>query len=203
MKLSQRQAENKPDLWYESTKELFSAVSVTIKATGEVIKLNPTVKQIYTYMIDQYNAYRSDKKPFYEDQRDIAAMCGGLDPKTVYTAIKTLEKIGLLIIKGGKRSHAYTLLCVAKIADKIELNYAKKQNGEQAYDHKKALTQLIISKGRKYERDRAAELHGASPGKSQSLQGTFDNEFNDGAGDVPVMPPIDFDDENFLAGMGG
>lgn len=197
MKPSARQLVNKPDLWYESTKELFSAVSVTIKATGEVIKLNPTLKHVYTYMIDQYNAYRSDKKPFYEDQRDIAAMCGGLDPKTVYTAIKTLEKIGLLIIKGGKRSHAYTLLCVAKIADKIELNYAKKQNGEPAYDHKKAMENLIRGKGKAYAKILTSESAQSGTGDQLDLP----IERSGSLGGDSMSYDIDVDD--FIASMGG
>lgn len=190
MKPSARQSENKPDLWIEHDRQLFSASSVTIKSTGEVIKLDHNLKAVFTYMIDQYNSYKSAKKAFYEDQRDIAAVCD-VSPRTVYAAIKTLEKMGVLIVKGSKKSHAYTLICVSKVAHNLEFNYKTKLNGEPAYDHKKALTQLIISKGKKYERARAAELSGSSPDKSQPVQGTPDHEFDHGAGDVP----IDFDDD--------
>ena len=177
MKATARQLENKPDLWIEHDRQLFSASSVTIKSTDEVIKLDHNLKAVFTYMIDQYNAYRSVKKPFYEDQRDIAAVCD-VSPRTVYSALQALVKMGLLIIKGSKKSHSYRLLCVSKVAHNLEFTYKTKLNGEPAYNHEKAMIQLIISKGKRYEKARAEELSRASSEKSKPVQHSFDNAFD-------------------------
>jgi hypothetical protein len=73
--MSNRAAENKPELWFEEDRRLSFAESVTIKATGECFKVEDKLAKIHTYMVDQYNSYRADGKNFYEDQRDIATKC--------------------------------------------------------------------------------------------------------------------------------
>lgn len=184
---TERQKQNKPDLWIDNDRQLFSATSVIIKDTGEVIKLDHNMKAVFIYMIDQYNSYHAAKKAFYEDQRDIAAVCD-VSPRTVYAAIKALEKMGVLIVKGSKKSHAYRLLCVSKVSHNLEFTYKTKLNGEPAYNHKKAMEQLIRGKGKKYAEIIASESAQHGTGDQPDLP----IERSGSAGDFPV---VDFDQE--------
>jgi hypothetical protein len=109
--MSNRAAENKPELWIEEDRRLSFAESVTIKATGECFKVEDKLAKIHTYMVDQYNSYRADGKNFYEDQRDIATKCK-CTPKTLGKWIKVLETLGLLVIDESQKSHSYTVRSV-------------------------------------------------------------------------------------------
>ncbi|EKY5002871.1 hypothetical protein QFX71_001780 [Citrobacter amalonaticus] len=189
---TERQKQNKPDLWIDHDRQLFSASSVTIKSTGEVIKLDHNLKAVFSYMIDQYNSYRSDKKAFYEDQRDIAAVCD-VSPRTVYSALQALVKMGLLIIKGSKKSHSYALLCVSKVSHNLEFTYKTKLNGEPAYNHKKAMENLIRGKGKAYAKILASES--AQHGTGDQLDLPIERSGSVGGDGVNELPVFDFDQE--------
>lgn len=139
--MSNRAAENKPELWFEEDRRLFFAESVVIKATGESFKVEEKLEKVHTYMIDQYNSYRKKGLSFYEDQRDIATKCK-CTPKTLGKWMKVLETLGLLVIDESQKSHSYTVRSVVSQEHNLIFYYSKLLNGEPSYDHEKALARL-------------------------------------------------------------
>jgi hypothetical protein len=138
--MSNRAAENKPELWIEEDRRLFFAESVTIKATGECFKVEDKLAKIHTYMVDQYNSYRADGKNFYEDQRDIATKCK-CTPKTLGKWIKVLETLGLLVIDESEKPFIHCSLG-SEPGTQPDFDYPKLLNGSPSYDHEKALERL-------------------------------------------------------------
>ena len=143
--MSNRAAENKPELWFEEDRRLFFAESVVIKATGECFKVEEKLEKVHTYMLDQYNSYREKGKQFYEDQRDIATKCR-CTPKTLGKWIKVLVTLGLLVIDESQKSHSYEVRSVVSQEHNLIFNYLKLLNGEPSYDHEKALERLRASR---------------------------------------------------------
>ncbi|HGK6416394.1 TPA: hypothetical protein ACJ5AZ_002628 [Klebsiella pneumoniae] len=150
--MSNRAAENKPELWFEEDRRLFFAESVVIKATGECFKVEDKLDRIHTYMVDQYNSYRADGKNFYEDQRDIATKCK-CTPKTLGKWMKVLQALGLLVIDESQKSHSYTVRSVVSQEHNLIFDYPKLLNGSPSYDHEKALERLRASRGTGGETD--------------------------------------------------
>ncbi|CAM7720997.1 TPA: helix-turn-helix domain-containing protein [Klebsiella michiganensis] len=150
--MTNRAAENKPEIWIEEDRRLFFAESVTIKATGECFKIEDKLAKIHTYMVDQYNSYRKKEQSFYEDQRDIATKCK-CTPKTLGKWIKVLETLGLLVIDESQKSHSYTVRSVVSQEHNLIFYYPKLLNGSPSYDHEKALERLRASRGTGGETD--------------------------------------------------
>ncbi|MEC5319668.1 hypothetical protein VSX61_12080 [Brenneria populi subsp. brevivirga] len=144
--MSNRAAENKPELWFEEDRRLFFAESVVIKATGECFKVEEKLEKVHTYMLDQYNSYREKGRQFYEDQRDIATKCR-CTPKTLGKWIKVLVTLGLLVIDESQKSHSYEVRSVVSQEHNLIFNYPKLLNGEPSYDHEKALEKLRTRRG--------------------------------------------------------
>ena len=150
--MTNRAAENKPEIWIEEDRRLFFAESVTIKATGECFKIEDKLAKIHTYRVDQYNSYRKKEQSFYEDQRDIATKCR-CTPKTLGKWIKVLETLGLLVIDESQKSHSYTVRSVVSQEHNLIFYYPKLLNGSPSYDHEKALERLRASRGTGGETD--------------------------------------------------
>lgn len=123
--------------FYKANKHFMSADS--FECEGKIVKLTPTCKLVYYHMQDQYNSYKSKGNPYYEEQL-IIGLSVGVSESSVKTAIKLLEKCGLVVVtrlKTGvnRRNNQYKVLDVGEVGT-VFLNEAYQKEYQRREDLK-------------------------------------------------------------------
>ncbi|WP_413728480.1 DUF6945 domain-containing protein [Sodalis sp. RH19] len=102
-----------------------ATVNLIDKVTGEKIKIDLSTKNIFSYMRQRYDYFKSQNQSYYENQ-NVIAVCCGVSERKVRDAIKLLNQLGLLKIytrrTGTNQSNAYhSFLSLDEIEDKYKL----------------------------------------------------------------------------------
>lgn len=120
-----RTMNDKPfDKFYWVLREATHYMSVTYPS--ELIKLTPTDKIIYSFMLHRYNHFKGN----YRDKQGSIADACGLDVKTVHRCIKGLVDNGVIEVKYGakynilyKKIYGLSLYKVKKAGKSTEETY--------------------------------------------------------------------------------